>query len=826
MKFLKFFAAALATFGLVYALSNQLIIKGIQVPSFGKLMNPFSGFWQNGEGGFSFGSDAKIKIPNIKGNVKVVFDDRDVPHVFADNTEDAVRAQGYLHAKDRLFQMDITARSVAGRLSEVIGERTLETDRQERRHGIAKAAENALEGWKKNPEMYRLLEAYSEGVNAYVQTLTEKTLPVEYKIIGFEPENWTPLHSALFFKSMCRALSRGEFDAESSNTLSKLGEKEYQKLFPERHPSTTPIYPSGTPWNFKPLASNIPSATNAAISQIIDKPADGGNKESGIGSNNWVVAGSKTQSGKPILCGDPHLGLTLPAIWYEMQITTPEFNTYGVSLPGMPFIAIGFNNDIAWTQTNAQHDVADWYRLEWKDASKKEYKLDGKYEPIVERIEEIKVKGKGIVKEVVKYTKFGPVAYEDGSSARNDLAFHWLAAEENINDLTTFYNLAKAKNFEDFSNALKNYAFPMMNYAFACKNGDIGMRTQGWFPIRAKGGGMFVADGTNSNSTWKGIAPFEHMPYVKNPRSGFVSSANQPTTDASYPYYYGSRQFDNFRSRRVNQLLAADKKFSIDDMKAMQNDVYSLEAEECLPILLEKLDYSKLNEADKAALESIKTWDKQYTKESKGGLYFSVWMEKFRRTTWDELYVVEELSRADKKLNKKIKPNPFTVPALWRTVNLAKEEPNSKHFDIAATPELENAGAILAISLSKAVADIAEEMAIRLDPTLDYGKYKATQIEHIGKIPGFGKELYTNGNENAINATKKLAGPSWRMVVEMGDTPRAYIVYPGGESGNPGSKNYDAYVEKWDKGEHYEAIFMKNADEKNERLKRTVTVDR
>lgn len=829
MRFIKFLASTILTLGLIYVLSNALNIKGLAVPAMGKLLNPFSGFWQNGESGFSLWNDDKIKIPSLKGKVRVTFDDRQVPHIFAENTSDLLKVQGYLHAQHRLFQMDLSARSAGGRLSEILGERTLEVDKMERRHGMLQSALKTVEGWKKNPETYAFLEDYAAGINAYIQTLTDKNLPIEYKIINAKPEEWTPLHSALFFKSMCRTLARGEFDAEMSNSLLKLGQADFDKLFPDRHPSTMPIVPAGTKWNFKPVTSNYPQTTSAKISQIIEKEEDSSPRESGIGSNNWVVSGSKTESGRPILCGDPHLNLTLPSIWYEVQLTTPEFNTYGVSLPGLPFIAIGFNNDIAWTQTNSQHDVADWYKIEWKDASKKEYKLDGQYLPVEEVIEEIKVKGIGTVKEVVKYTKFGPVAFEDGSSARNDLAFHWIAAEETSEDITVFYQLAKSKNFDDFSNALKNYAFPMQNYAFACKNGDIAIRTQGWMPIRPNGAGKTVLDGTSSNNLWKGYVPFEHMPYVKNPTSGYVVSANQNTTDATYPYYYQSRNFDTYRSRQLNRLLSENKKFTVEDLRKMQMDIHGLEPEELIPMALELVDRQKLTEAELPILNELQAWDKNYNKESKAAMYFLAWMDKFRKMTWDELYVSKEPSRVElltaKKMKQtlpKIKPNPYTLPALWRTMRLAKEEYNNKYFDIANTPEIENAGAILALSLSAAVKDINEEKAASLDPMLDYGKYKDAKIEHLAKLPGFGVSLYTSGNDNAINAMKTTMGPSWRMVVEMGEKPRAFVLLPGGVTGNPGSKNYTEFIDRWEKGEHYEAIFMQNADEKNERLKKTI----
>jgi penicillin G amidase len=829
MRFIKFLAAAVLTLILIFALSNSLTIKGLTLPAMGKLLNPFTGFWQNGEGGFDFFEQDKIKILSLKGKVKVTFDDRQVPHIFAENTSDLVKVQGYLHAQHRLFQMDISARSAGGRLSELLGERTLEIDRLERRHGILQAALKTVEGWKKNPETYSLLEDYAAGINAYISTLTDKTLPLEYKVINAQPESWSPLHSALFFKSMCRTLARGEFDAEMSNALLALGQADFDKLFPDRHPSTMPIVPTGTKWNFKPLSSNLVLPSAAKISQIIEKQEDSSPRESGIGSNNWVVAGAKTANGKPILCGDPHLNLTLPSIWYEVQLATPEFNTYGVSLPGLPFIAIGFNNDIAWTQTNSQHDVADWYKIEWKDASKKEYKLDGKYVPVEEVIEEIKVKGVGTVKEVVKYTKFGPVAFEDGSSARNDLAFHWIAAEETSNDITTFYQLAKAKNFDEFSDALKNYAYPMQNYAFACKNGDIAIRTQGWMPIRPQGAGKTVLDGTSSNNLWKGYVPFEQMPFVKNPANGFAVSANQNTTDASYPYYYHSRNFDSYRSRRINKLLAEDKKFTIEDLRAMQMDVYGLEPEELLPVALELIDRQKIGPTEQAVIEQLMTWDKYYTKDSKAAMYFVAWMDKFRKMVWDELFVVKEPSKAEiitatktKQPLPKVKPNPYALPALWRTMQLAKQEFNNKYFDNKTTTEVENAGIMLALSLIEATKEINAEMAATLDPMLDYGKYKDAKIEHLAKFPGFSVPLYTNGNDNAINAMKSTMGPSWRMVVEMGEKPRAFVLLPGGVTGNPGSKNFTEFIERWEKGDHYEALFMQSADEKNERLKKTV----
>ena len=811
MRYFKFVVSLLLTCAFIAALSTQFKVGGQYLPAFGKLLNPFSGFWQNAEP--ETGNSKNLeKIPGLSGEVNVVFDDRDVPHIFADNVVDAIRVQGFLHAQNRLFQMDVASRSAAGRLSEVLGERTLEYDLTERRYGMSKAAENAVNGWKKNPEVYAMIEAYAEGVNAYIEGLDERNLPLEYKILGFKPEKWTPLHSALFTKSMCRTLARNDWDAELTNTLSKIGETEFEKLFPESHPSQMPIIPAGTKWNFKALAENSNHIPAADISAIIDKK-DNSDKEPGTGSNNWVVGPSKTVTGHPILCGDPHLNLTLPSIWYELQICTPQFNTYGVSLPGMPLTLIGFNSDIAWSVTNSQHDVADWYRMEWDNPRKTAYRFDGEILPVTKRVECIVVKGKGVVWDTVKYTHIGPIVFEDGSRPQNDLAFHWIAAEENPYDLNALYGIARSKNFEEFSRALKDYSFPMQNFAFACRNGDIAMRTQGWMPIKKNGTGLLVQEGNSSENMWKGYVPFEQMPYILNPKSNYVVSANQNTTDPSYPYFYNSRNFDNFRGRRLNALLSADKKFSLDELRAMQYDSYGLDAAEFLPVIKSAMPIGALNSDESAIYESILNWNLVYEKTSVPAMYYRAWMEQLKKLTWDELYLRE-------------KNNPFALPHLWRTIQLIKEEPGSIHFDKADTPQKEQASDILLLSLKAGIADVEKEKTSRNDVNLDYGKFIDARIEHIARIPGFGEKLYTSGNENAVNATRGNKGPSWRMVVEMGDEPHAYILYPGGETGNPGSLRYNQFVERWVNGSHYEAVYLKNENAKSERIIRKVIFSR
>jgi penicillin G amidase len=810
MRFLKFLLSLLATGGLIYALSTSFAVKGVATPAFGNLINPFSGFWQNATTQKMPTFDLKDgAIQGLSKPVNVEFDDREVPHIFAENIHDAVFMQGYLHAQNRLWQMDIATRAASGRLSEVIAsEKAFENDRNERRYGMLWAAENAVKGWQKDPEGYKMLESYVAGVNAYIASLSEKNYPVEFKVLGYKPEPWTVLKTALFFKNMCKTLARGDLDVDASNSLAILGETDFNKLIPDIMPAQKPIVPSGTKWNFGNTSKAETPLPDASTTYDVENDME---HIEGIGSNNWVVGPKKTQSGKPILCGDPHLALNLPSIWYECQITTPEMNAYGVSLPGIPFVVIGFNDHIAWTQTNAMLDVAEWYKIKWTNASRKQYELDGQVLNVTEKIEEYQVKGRGLVRDTVKYTKFGPVVVENSTKSDDGLAFRWLCHDESKSDLSVFYKLDKAKNYDEFCSALKEYAFPMQNFAFASETGDYAIYTQGRMPKMQKGSGRKVSDGSTSKNLWGGDVPFEQMPHVKNHPQGFVMSANQNQTDGTYPYDYHSYLFETVRSRILHTKLDTAKNVTFEDMKKLQNDVYSLDAAESIPIMVKNVDTTQLSPLAKVALNEIKKWDFQFTKDTKGGLLYDVWVGLFRKYTWDELHSFEVKAR-------------YLTPRPWATMKLLKDDPKNKYFDYKATPEVEDGHLLLAQTLNYTIDTIAKLTLLNLG-SLDYSSYKNTTINHVGQIPGFGtKTITTGGNYQCINCIKKGHGPSWRMIVEPGPDPKAYIVYPGGQTGNPGAKQYDEFIEKWSVGDYYEALYLKKAGENNARIIKSVAL--
>ena len=344
---------ALLFSGWMALLTADLPVKGSFLPALGRFISPFQGIWQS-----VTPDNASYDLKGqTSGNVRILFDERDVPHIYADNLEDALFAQGYLHAANRLFSMDISTRAASGRLSEIIGQRTIALDRKARERGYEWSATEKAKHWNDHEGNKAIMDAYVNGVNAYVQSIDYKHWPMEYKILSHDPVQWTSVHSALTLTNMAIALCIGEDDLEYSTARAKLSAEDYAFLFPDHNPKESPIIPSEKTWDFTAQGSSAPvqSLPNALPE---DKTEDERQKDLN-GSNNWAVAGSKTAHGFPILANDPHLGLTLPNIWYEMEIHTPEMSVHGVSLPGLPFIVIGFNENIAWGSTNSGQDVLD-----------------------------------------------------------------------------------------------------------------------------------------------------------------------------------------------------------------------------------------------------------------------------------------------------------------------------------------------------------------------------------------------------------------------------------------------------------------------------------
>jgi penicillin amidase len=809
MKAIKLILSLLITTALVFAFNTKFGV----APPFGKFLNPFTGFWQNAENNKVW-KDGNENLSGLKDEVKVYFDDRLVPHVFAKNDEDLYFMQGYITAKYRLWQMEVQTHNAAGRVCEVAGEKALESDRLQRRIGMGYGAEAAVEYISKDPESKKLSQAYCNGVNAYIKSLSPKDYPLEYKLMDYTPEEWQPIKVALLLKNMANMLSVYEYDIENTNFINKYGEADFRYLYPDYWPGDDPIVPVGTKFETAGTKQQTTTQTTQANEQratglyanSIPKPEDLN------GSNNWAVNGTKTKSGKPVLCNDPHLQLMLPSIWYEMHLVSPSMNVYGATLPGSPAVIIGFNDSISWGVTNAGRDVRDWYRIKFKDDSKNEYAYNGQWLKTERRLERYKIRGKGEFVDTVLYTRFGPVVFDDSfgvADSKKYLAMRWTAHLPS-NEFKTFYQLNCGKNYNDYRNALKNYSCPAQNFVFASRSGDIALLEQGTFAIRNKATeqGKFISDGTTGTDEWTEFIPSEGNPLSYNPPRGFVSSANQHPTDTTYPYYYpGVGVYEQFRNRRINKLLAEGKDIDVAFMQKMLNDNYNLLSEEALPAMLACAKSKAVNADEQKVLEQLQAWDHFNNPNSKAATYFEEWWTALREMLWDEM--------SDPKYPLK-KPNEVT------TIRLLNTDSTSRFYDYLLTDKKETRDELVVMAFDSAMNKLLIKYG-NLNSVPDWGTHKATKVAHLARLDAFSSlNVYNGGNRGIINATNSTHGPSWRMIVDQGDM-KGYVVYPGGQSGNPGSKYYDNMVKTWAEGNYYQANFIHSADELGSKKLFTIT---
>ena len=808
MRIVPLLASAVVTTGLVYYLNTSHKIGGNNAPPFGTFLSPQHGFWQNAEP-VNADYNADLKLPQLKGKTEVYFDDRLVPHVFAEQENDAYFVQGYLHAKFRLWQMELQTFAAGGRASEIIGEKALEHDREFRRLGMVYAAEIALNELEKDPVIEAQCDAYTEGVNAYIETLTESSLPVEYKLIGYKPEKWSNLKTCLFLKYMSYDLAAREDDMEMTSARSYFSADDFSKLYPSLQDSLDPIIPKGTVFEKQkvfPVAP--PGADSVYLNNKVASIAGIGKPDRDNGSNNWAVSGSKTKSGAPILCNDPHLGLNLPSLWYEIQLSTPNFNAYGVSFPGAPGVIIGFNDSCAFGFTNGGRDVRDYYEIKFKDDSRQEYMFNGQWQKTKFRVDTIKIKGAASFIDSVAYVQLGndwcPVMFDKsfGGVRINNHAYYavrWKAHDPS-NELRIFNMLDHAKNYADYQAAVTNLHTPGQNCVFACKNGDIAIRTQGEWPAKWKGQGDFVMPGTDTAYLWQGMIPQDEVPFQYNPERGFVSSANQkPVDDSTYHYYLG-RDYPVYRGIAINRRLREMNGITPQDMMALQTDNLDVCAQMLQPLFLANIREAELDAAGKKYLDIYRQWNCRNDAGSKGSTVFERWWHAFEGLVYDDDYAKA--------------PKGSMRPFLSTLVEAILKDSAYKFLDNVNTPQTETLADDITAAFKAATAELQK---LEAEGRLDWEKYKATRINHLAKLAPLSRlNLPIGGGNNCINATKVDHGPSWRMVISLTQKTEAYGVYPGGQSGNPGSRFYDSFVDQWAAGKYY-TLWMMTKEEVNDK---------
>ncbi|MBN2246131.1 MAG: penicillin acylase family protein [Candidatus Aminicenantes bacterium] len=738
-----------------------------------------------------------LEIKGIKQEVRVIIDKRRIPHIFAENTHDLFMAQGYIVARDRLWQMEMQTHLAAGRLAEIVGPAAVDIDRYHRRLGLVFGAERALEFAGEHEETREALKAYVQGINAYIDSLNSWSLPLEYKILDYKPEKWTELKTILMLKLMSETLTAGSTEPEMTLAFDALGQEVMEDLFPLQPPLPEPIIPEGTTWDFEPV--ELPEPPVKIIPTEVS-PGMTNEEVSALGSNNWAVSGKKTKNGAPILCNDPHLGLTLPSIWYELQLNAPGINVYGVSIPGTPCVVIGFNEDIAWGLTNAGSDVFDWYRIKFKDETKLEYFHAGKWEDVAVRREVIKIRGSQDMIDDVRYTHHGPIVYTESESGRFsnipvDAALRW-TAHDRSDELLTFLKLNRARDYADYVDALSHFECPAQNFVFASSSGDIAIWHNGKFPLRWLKQGRYLSDGSDPVYEWRAWIPHEHVPHVINPERGFVSSANQEPADPSYPYYLDWSYGSFSRANRINEVLSSGKALTPQDMIDLQNDTLNPIAQMGLPILLPLVQGDNLRETEQLVFDALNDWDCRYELDRIEPTIFESWWQVLEELIWKD-----DLKSGDTQLK---------FPSSDVTLKKILSEPSCVYFDNSVTETIETLKDLAIESFKIAVIRLNEEYG-PVGRGWEWGNAKKTDIFHLARIPGLGREnLRTPGSSGTVRATANTWGPSWCLVVTWDQQVCAWGIYPGGQSGNPGSRFYDNMVDDWREGRVQKLHFLYN----------------
>lgn len=769
-------------------LGTRLVVDGKPVPPLGHFLSPQEGFWANARNA-DRPSENKIRLTGLSAPVQVVTDAWGIPHLFASNDTDLYRAQGFVVARERLWQMDFVARAAAGRLSEVMGPITLEFDRTQRRKGMTIGAQASTDAILADTLMAPLLKAYADGVDQYIATLRYRDLPLEYKLLDHRPGNWSPYRSALVQQYMVENLSGWDRDVEDTHARAALGAELFELLWPVRPPGVVPTVPTDSVWLFTPDVVPVPPDYDPGAGYT----ADAFRSDPANGSNNWAVHGSRTANGKPLLANDPHLSLMFPSIWFPVQLSTPGNKVFGFALPGGPGVVIGHNEHAAWGVTNAPRDTRDWYRITWKDSTRTAYLHDGAWLPVQWRVEEVRVRGERTVTDSIRTTVHGPVMYDERFGDvphKAHLAFRWMGHEPSMS-LKALYLMNKARSHAEHVHAMQWFDAPAQNWVFASTAGDISMRVQGRFPNKWAGQGRFVLDGADPAHRWQGFIPFAHTATQVNPARGFVSSANQHSVDDKYPYFFHNAYLEYYRNRTLNDALGENKAFTVVDMMQLQHSGLDRQAAEGLAAMLPLLDTTTLDPDGRQVRDMLHNWDHVARHDREERALYQRWRDGVDSLLWAPLQEKHGLA-----LGMPVPYNTFLILA-----------------DSALRGAVGNALQLDAVALVRQAFDGVVQRR-KADGAETWGMLNNARVTHLARLPALGREqLPLDGAGTALNAQRGGHGPSLRFVVELTEPPQAWIQLPAGVSGDPASVHYDDMLPGWQSSEYMKVHFLRDANE-------------
>ena len=748
----------------------------------GNLFDPLRGLYANARLTDQMEHEA-FNLVGLDSVVTIERDERGVPHIFAASQRDAIQALGYVVAQDRLFQMDFISKLAAGRLSEIFGPASIETDRYLRSIGMdwaAKRNANRIEA-EASTEL-DVVTWFGLGANAVIDNLSYAELPFEFKLFGYRPDRYSALHAARLIQYFNFDLSFNSDEAEYGELLDRLGRAEYDRLYPRHSTRYHPIIPdfglaSGIEREARdPLAYASARHLLQNVSQQLRKHGFEGFVH-GKGSNNWAVGGARSTTGKPLLAGDIHLSLSLPSIWYEAHLATDSLNVYGVLAPGTPLLVQALNDHVAWTFTNSGLDGIDHYVLELEEAGR-HYNFDGQWRPLIRQLDTLHIKGSPPVIDTLLYTHLGPVLF-DSSAA---IALRWVAHEENTT-LRALWELQTAQNAVAVDSALRHWHSPAQNVLFSDVHGQIGLRVAGVIPIRRHGHGVGLMDGTTSATDWIGVVDFEDVPHVMQPDRGYLTSTNQQPTRPDYPHYVGHDWPAAFRSLRIDSLLNEKQLHSLDDFRQYQSDVKVVQHAMLLPLIA---PVEALSEEASVLKAELLAWDGRATLDSQGALVLFEFLRVLKALTWDETAFEGMLQPTDMILLDLL----YEDDAIW--------------LDVQTTSNVENTESLLRLALEETAHVMRAHYG--MDPAgWRWGEHHQLWIRHMTQTPALSalwrRQIPYPGFDETLAPGDNLVvthSASWRVIVDFSTTPPSgQGMYAGGQQGNPLSQWYDAHLDDY-----------------------------
>lgn len=742
-----------------------------------------------------------IEIKGIKDRITIRRDERGIPYIEAQNDEDLYFGQGYATATDRLWQMDLYRRTARGELAEIFtagpNNFALEQDKLHRTYGFAQAAE--AEFAQASPRTRAMLEAYARGVNAYASSLDPKSMPPEFQILQYSFRPWVPADTLVVGKIFFEALSDTWRLDVMRQALSVLPAEKRAELLPEISPIDVLVVGKDTQSKAKTAQLKAEPISTDTLAKLAHNQAVAGAALDRIGfhpealaaSNNWVVSGKRTVSGKPLLSNDPHLPPTTPSIWYLVHLSTPELRVAGVSTPGLPGVIIGHNDRIAWGVTNVNSDVQDLYIEKFDPNNPKRYQTSSGWQDAVIRREEIKVR-KGfmsaehdVVTHEVTVTRHGPIIFE-GDGKR--YALRWTALDPSVNGAEVQYALNRARNWKEFNTALESFKAPTQNIVYADVEGHIGYHAAGVIPIRKSGDGSVPYDGSTDAGEWTSYIPIPKLPTLFDPPSGIIVTANQRIVGTDYPYFLTHSWAQPYRARRITNLLNEKPKLSAEDFRRILGDTYSIAgvlfAQEAVKLLRPKL--TPADEKLRATLDAFEKWDGRVNAESTVAPVLGMMRLAFRSkiltaAMGQELVKNYQWSNFDTTLDRVLKER----PASWLPKEFASYED------------------LLKACYAEAISNLTQRLGAD-ETKWTWGDYAKARFPHpLGGAPLIGAQFTIppvpqNGTGGLLGATVNVgANVSMRLIADPSDWDKTQQGIATGQSGLPKSPHWSDQLADW-----------------------------